>query len=152
MTDTEEELRRLLARRADRVRSHLSGPAIRARAGARPRRGALRRYAPLASAAAVLAVVAVSLFLIPHGSPDRSDPARPPSSVTQTPRSAVTESPPPSVWSSTTKPESSATDPGSRTTDPGSRTTDPGSTSATTTTSRPVGTVGATTTFPAGDR
>ena len=35
MSDEEDELRRLLAARADRVHSNRSGPAIRARASAR---------------------------------------------------------------------------------------------------------------------
>ncbi|WP_433267062.1 hypothetical protein ACQPZF_00465 [Actinosynnema sp. CS-041913] len=118
MTDTEEELRRMLTRRADQVHSHLSGPAIRARAATRPRRfaallsagprrGTLRRFAPLISAAAVLAVVTVSLFLIPHG-PTTSDPGRAPSLVPVTPTSTVTTTTPP-VRSSTTKPESTTT-------------------------------------------
>lgn len=65
MTDTEDELRRMLAGRADRVHSHLTGPAIRARANARPH--TLRRLAPLVSAVAVVLAVAVASLLLARG-------------------------------------------------------------------------------------
>ncbi|MEV0677074.1 hypothetical protein AB0I60_11180 [Actinosynnema sp. NPDC050436] len=99
MADTGDELRRVLAARAGRVRSTLSGPAIRARAEAR--RHPVRRYAPLVSAASVLVVLVVSLVLLPRG-PGASEPGRLPTvappvtttttagTVTVSPRSAVT--------------------------------------------------------------
>ncbi|RKT51934.1 hypothetical protein [Saccharothrix australiensis] len=102
MNDIEDELRSRLAARAGRVRSNLTGPAIRARAEARPRHGVLRRYAPLVSAAAVLLVVAVSLVAIPHG-PETSDPGRPPASSVPSTPPATSVSPPPAS-SSTSKP------------------------------------------------
>ncbi|CCH27426.1 hypothetical protein ABZ816_32830 [Actinosynnema sp. NPDC047251] len=99
MTETEEELRRMLGRQAGRVRSTLSGPAIRARASARRR--PLRRFAPLISAAAVLAVVAVSLLLIPRG-PGASEPGQVPTVGPTTTTSSTVSPTPESV---TTKPE-----------------------------------------------
>jgi len=90
MSDEEDELRRMLAARADRVRSTLSGPAIRARAQARR---PLRRYAPVLTAAAVLAVVVVSLVLLQRGGPQpvQLPPAAP---VTTSPEVTTTVSPP----------------------------------------------------------
>ncbi len=146
MTDTEEELRRVLTRRAEGVRSNLSGPAIRARAS--KSRSTLRRFAPLVSAAAVLAVVAVSLLLLPHG-PDTTEPARPTTvlpttNVPSTPQSTITTSPQ-SSNEPTTTPRTTVTTRSSNMADPppgemgtpsqpGSRST-PGPPSATTTTS-----------------
>ncbi|GAA0224063.1 hypothetical protein GCM10010492_22740 [Saccharothrix mutabilis subsp. mutabilis] len=120
MTDTEDELRRMLAARADRVRSTLTGPAIRARAAARPR--ALRRFAPLVTGVAVvLAVVVASLLLVPG--PRGED--RPATSVPAgDPRPTVTT-----------------------TTEPPTTTFRPTTTTPTTTTSPPTTTTPATTTF-----
>jgi hypothetical protein len=78
MSDEEDELRRMLAARADRVHSTLSGPAIRARAQARR---PIRRYAPVLTAAAVLAVVVTSLVLLQRGG-SAPEPADVPPAVT----------------------------------------------------------------------
>ncbi|MFI9810783.1 hypothetical protein [Saccharothrix variisporea] len=116
MTDTEDELRRLLAARADRVHSHLTGPAIRARATARPR--TLRRLAPLVSAVAVvLAVVTASLLLARGpGGPGEDRPATtvpaggdPRPTVTTTTPDRPTTSPPLTTEWSTTRPNLTTT-------------------------------------------
>ncbi|GAA3431180.1 hypothetical protein [Kutzneria kofuensis] len=93
MSDEEDELRRMLAARADRVHSSLSGPAIRARAEARR---PVRRYAPLLTAAAVLAVAVISIVLLQHG---ESGPAQVPPAAPVTTSSTVTVSPPSTVTS-----------------------------------------------------
>ncbi|GAA0648292.1 hypothetical protein GCM10010174_84620 [Kutzneria viridogrisea] len=93
MSEPEDQLRRMLAARADQVRSNLSGPAIRARARSR---SAVRRYAPLAAAAAVLAVLVVSLVLVPRGGSEQQPPAAPvptmqsPTTLEPTPRTGLT--------------------------------------------------------------
>jgi hypothetical protein len=76
MNDIEDEVRRLLDTRAERVHSNLTGPAIRARA---EHRSVARRYGPLVSAVAVLAVAVISVLVLGHGafSPTPSQPAQP---------------------------------------------------------------------------
>ncbi|MBW4719558.1 hypothetical protein [Saccharothrix obliqua] len=88
MADVEEELRRVLAERAADVRSSLSGPAIRARAAAR--RAAVRRIAPLVTAAAVLLVVVTALGLAGRGTAPVEPATRPVTTAPPTPPS-VTE-------------------------------------------------------------
>ncbi|MEJ2852553.1 MULTISPECIES: hypothetical protein [unclassified Saccharothrix] len=108
MTDTEDELRRLLAARADRVHSHLTGPAIRARAAARPR--TLRRLAPLVSAVAVVLAVAVASLLLTRapGGEDRPATSVPaggdprPTVTTTTPDRPTTSPPLTTTWTNTT--------------------------------------------------
>jgi hypothetical protein len=94
MPDLDDRLRRLLAARADRVHSELSGPAIRARAEARARRGGARRYGPLVAAIGVLAAAAVNLPLIRPGAHPPATPANAPSvAVTTTPGTVTTAIP-----------------------------------------------------------
>jgi hypothetical protein len=89
VSDEEDELRRLLAARAGRVHSTLSGPAIRARAEARR---PLRRYAPVLTAAAVLAVLVIGFVLLQRGS--SPEPAQvPPAATVTTTTTTVTTSP-----------------------------------------------------------
>jgi hypothetical protein len=99
MDDLDDELRRLLASRADQVRSDLSGPAIRAKAD--PERAPARRthrYLPLVAAAGVTVVATLGLLFsqgggggpAPHVSPATAiitgAPAAPSSLTTTTPQ------------------------------------------------------------------
>jgi len=65
----EQRLRVMFSGRAEAVESQLSGPALRARAAGRP--SALRRYAPPAIAAAVVAALAIGLAVADSGNGDR---------------------------------------------------------------------------------
>ncbi|XVV03938.1 hypothetical protein ACQPW3_00460 [Actinosynnema sp. CA-248983] len=106
MTDTEDELRRVLAARADRVHSRLTGPAIRARAAARPH--TMRRLAPLLTGmVVVLAVVVASLLMArAPGGEDRPATSVPaggdprPTTVTTTPPTTS----PPALTTTTVRP------------------------------------------------
>jgi hypothetical protein len=64
--ELEFRLHAMLAQRADEVDPQLSGPALRARAAARP--GTVRRYAPVLAAAAVVAGVAIGVAVATTGS------------------------------------------------------------------------------------
>jgi hypothetical protein len=94
MNDIEDEVRRLLSARADRVHSNLTGPAIRARA---EHRSVARRYGPLVSAVGVLAVALISVLVLRHTAPTPSQPASPPAGITsvRSPASTVTRPPTP---------------------------------------------------------
>ena len=81
MSDEEDQLRRMLSARAGRVHSHLSGPAIRARARSR---GVVRRYAPLVSAAAVLSILVVLGLVLFQGGGSPTAPVPPATTVTTT--------------------------------------------------------------------
>jgi hypothetical protein len=92
MSDEEDELRRMLAARADRVHSSLSGPAIRARARARR---PIRRYAPVLTAAAVLVVLVIGFVLMQRGESPNPVQQVPPAATVPTTAgpSTVTTSP-----------------------------------------------------------
>jgi hypothetical protein len=104
MSDIEDELRMSLASRADRVHSDLSGPAIRALGD---RRRVTRRYAPVAAAVAVLAVVGL-LFLRP--APQRAQPATP-IGITQSQSVAATPDVTSRPLTTTTRPLATTTPP-----------------------------------------
>lgn len=115
MTDTEDELRRLLADRAGRVRSNLTGPAIRARAAARPR--TLRRFAPLVTGVAVVLAVAVaSLLLVPGpGGEDRPATSVPAGGDPRPTVTTTTPEPPTTTFRPTTAPTTTTTAPATTT-------------------------------------
>lgn len=104
MSDEEDQLRGMLAERAGRVHSHLSGPAIRARSRSR---GVVRRYAPLVSAAAVLSILVLGLVLFQRGGSPAA-PVPPATTVTTTispsPTATMTPAPTPSTAVETVSP------------------------------------------------
>jgi hypothetical protein len=112
MNDIEDEVRRLLDARAERVHSNLTGPAIRARA---QRRSVPRRYGPLVSAVGVLAVALVSVVVLRHSTPTPtpSQPASPPVNITSVrpPFSTVTQPPEAHVRPGPTRTETPAEPP-----------------------------------------
>jgi hypothetical protein len=72
MSDAEDQVRRMLAHRAERVHSDLSGPRLRALADEHASRP---RYASTLTAAAVVLIALLGLFLAPLSSGRRQAPA-----------------------------------------------------------------------------
>lgn len=99
MSDLDDQLERMLAARAEQVRSDLSGPAIRARAERRHTKA--HRYLPLVAAAGVAVVALLGLVFLPGSADTPVAPAvttsvtTPPATTTHT--SASTPAPEPAT-------------------------------------------------------